>query len=207
MGERTQKSQRQIQKEQTRELLIETAMETYGRYGILAVTTADIAKAAGVSHGTVFAHFGTQETLLDTVIEAFGMRISRRLHELAASRRSLRDVLSAHIQGLVEYESFYTRLVTERRLLPQSARHTLTAIQSAISFHIGQAAMAEMEAGRIGDYPIHLLFNTWVGLIHHYIANSDLFVAEGSVLTRYGTELLDHYMRLISRRAENIERI
>ena len=198
MGEETQKSQRQIQKERTRERLIETAMEAYGRYGILAVTTADIARASGVSHGTVFAHFGTQEALLDTVIEAFGMRLSRRLHELAASRKGLRDILSAHIQGLMEHERFYTRLVTERRLLPQSARHTLTAIQSAISFHIGQAAMEDMAAGRIGDYPIHLLFNTWVGLLHHYIVNSDLFVAEGSVLARYGTDLLDHYMRLIT---------
>lgn len=202
MGDEKRKSQRQAQKEQTRERLIETAMAEYGRRGILAVTTADIAKAAGLSHGTIFAHFGTQEALMDAVIEVFGMRISRRLHELAASRKGLRDVLSAHLQGLMEYEPFYTRLVMERRLLPESARHMLTAIQSAISFHIGQAAAEEMEAGRIGAYPVHLLFNTWVGLLHYYITDSDLFVTEGSVLTRYGQELLDHYMGLISRKVE-----
>ena len=198
MNESKQKTQRQIQKEQTRERLIEAAIAEYARRGITAATTADIAAAAGVSHGTVFAHFGTQEVLLDTVIEVFGLRISRRLHELAASSTGLRDVLSSHLQGLAEYEQFYTRLVTEGRLLPESARHTLTAIQSTISFHIGQAAADEMQAGRMGNYPVHLLFNTWVGLIHHYICNSDLFVKDGSVLERYGTELLDHYMGLVA---------
>ena len=191
------KSLRQIQKEQTRELLIETAIEEYGRHGFLSVTTADIAKASGFSHGTVFAHFGTQEALLETVIEVFGLRISRRLHELAATRVGLRDVLCAHLEGLMEYEPFYTRLVTEGRLLPESARHTLIAIHSTISHHIGQAAEIEIQAGTIGPMPMHLLYNTWIGLIHYYLVNNDLFAPGESVLERYGIELLDHFMHLV----------
>ncbi len=192
------KTQRQIQKEQTRRHLIETAFEQFAEQGLTVTRTADIAKAAKVSHGTVFAHFSTQEALLNAVIEEFGARVSLRLHELAACNNSLREVLAAHLKGLTEYEAFYTRLVIEGRLLPESARNAFTIIQSSISFHLSQAAEREMKEGTIDPYPIHLLFNTWVGLIHYYLANNDLFAPEESVLERYGQELLEHYIRLIT---------
>ncbi|MBN7771751.1 TetR/AcrR family transcriptional regulator [Clostridium aminobutyricum] len=195
------RTQRQIQKDQTRKHIIEVALEQFAQNGITATRTADIAKAAKVSHGTVFSHFLTQEELLNTVIEEFGIKVSKRLHELAASHTGLRQVLEAHLNGLTEFEAFYTRLVIEGRLLPQSARNTLTIIQSSISFHISQAAEEAMKEGYVDRYPIHLLFNTWIGLIHYYLANNDLFAPGESVLKRYGQEILDHYMRLISSKA------
>jgi AcrR family transcriptional regulator len=195
------KTKRQLQKEQTRRRLIEAAFRVYGERGFTTTTTADIARAAGVSHGTVFAHFPTQEALINTIIEAYGERVSLRLHELAVSNKGMRDVLAAHLKGLMEYEGFYKRLVIEGRLLPRSARDTFVIIQSSISFHISQAAEREMGKGRIGAYPVHLLFNTWAGLIHYYLANDDLFAPGESVLGRYGSELLDHYMRLIATKA------
>jgi len=198
MSKKQSKTQRQVQKDQTRKHLIETAFEQFAQKGLTTTRTADIAKAAKVSHGTVFAHFSTQEALLNAVIEEFGARVSLRLHELAVRNNSLQDVLAAHLKGLAEFEAFYTRLVIEGRLLPESARNAFIIIQSAISFHISKAAEREMQAGTIDPYPIHLIFNTWVGLIHYYLANNDLFAPEGSVLERYGQELLDHYMRLIA---------
>lgn len=198
MTETKSKTWRQIQKERTRKLLIETAFEQFAQRGFTTTRTADIAKAAKVSHGTVFAHFSTQEELLNVVIEEFGARVSLRLHELAVCNKSLRDVLVAHLRGLTEFEAFYTKLVIEGRLLPESARNTFTLIQSTISLHLSQAAEREIKKGTIDSYPIHLLFNTWLGLIHYYLANNDLFAPEESVLERYGQELLDHYMRLIT---------
>ncbi len=195
---RQYRTQRQIQKEQTRKHLIEAALEQFAKQGLTTTRTADIAKAANVSHGTVFVHFPTQEVLLNAVIEEFGVRVSRRLHELAICNRSLRDVLEAHLRGLMEFEAFYTRLVVEGRLLPESARNVFTVIQSSISFHLGQAAEQEIRKGIIAPYPIHLLFNTWVGLIHYYLANNDLFAPGESVLARYRQELLAHYIHLIS---------
>lgn len=192
------KTQRQIQKDQTRKHLIDTAFQQFAQNGLTTTRTADIAKAAKVSHGTVFAHFSTQEALLNAVIEEFDIRVSLRLHELAACVSSVRDVLAAHLKGLTEFEAFYTRLVIEGRLLPERARNTFIIIQSAISFHLSQAAEREMKEGTIGPCPIHLLFNTWIGLIHYYLANNDLFAPGESVLERYGPELLEHYMSLIA---------
>lgn len=191
-------SQRQKQKIQTRKHIIDVALNQFARDGLTGTRTYDIASAAKVSHGTVFAHFPTREILLDAVIEEFGMRITKRLHELVSSNCDMKEVLEAHLKGISEYEAFYTRLVYEGRLLHESARNSLVMVQSAISFHLIQVAEREMEACKIRTMPVNLLFNTWIGLIHYYLGNGDLFAPGGSVLERYSKQLVEHYINLIT---------
>lgn len=191
-------TKRQKQKHLTRKHLIEIAMKQFGENGITMTRTADIARIANVSHGTIFVHFSTQEDLLIAVVEEFGIRIAQRIHELVDTNHSLFEVLEAHIKGLIEFEPFYTRLIIERRLLPESVRNTYIMIQSTISFHIGTAAEKEIEQGIVRKLPLHLLYNTWIGLIHYYITNGDLFCSNGSVLKQYSHELLQHYISLIT---------
>lgn len=195
---RVAETKRQKQKELTRKHLLEIAIEQFAEKGITMTRTADIAKSAKVSHGTIFVHFSTQEELLVAVVEEFGARITQRLHELIDTNSSLYEVLDAHITGLIEFEAFYTRLIIERRLLPESVRNTYIMIQSTISFHIGIAAEKEMKRGIIRKIPLHLIYNTWIGLIHYYITNSDLFSSSGLVLEQYRYELLQHYISLIT---------
>ena len=193
-------SQRQKQKANTRKLIIDVALNQFAKDSLTATRTSDIASAAKVSHGTVFAHFPTREILLDAVIEDFGMRISNRLHELVSDNCGMKEVLEAHLRGISEYEAFYTRLVSERRLLNESSRNSLIMIQSAISFHIIQVAEREIKACIIRPLPVDLLFNTWVGLIHYYLINGDLFAPGGSVLERYSKQLVEHYINLITQK-------
>ena len=193
------KSQRQQQKENTRQLIIHVALKQFAKDGLTTARTSDIASAAKVSHGTIFAHFPTREILLEAIIEEFGMRTTKRLHELVDENCGIKEALEAHLKGISEHEEFYTRLISEGRLLNESARNSLIMIQSAISYHISQIVEEEMKAGKIRSMPVALLFNTWIGLVHHYLLNSDLFAPEGSVLENYGKQLIDHYMNLISK--------
>jgi AcrR family transcriptional regulator len=189
---------RAAQKQATRATLIAAAMRVYELNGIAAARTADVAAAAGVSHGTVFVHFPTREALFAAAIEEFGTALARRVHELATTGAGVREVLSAHLQGIAEHEGFYSRLAIEAPLLPMQARRGLLSAQSAISFHLSQAAERDTAAGLIKPMPIHLLFNTWIGLVHYYLANRDMFAPDGSVIERYGVELTDHFMSLIA---------
>lgn len=191
-------NKRNVQKELTRKKLIEVAIKLFGDNGILNTKTIDISKEAGVSHGTVFSHFKTQEELLDTVIEEVGNRIVSKLQELIDVKGTLEEILKAHINGLMEFEKFYTRLIIERRLLPESASNIYIIIQSSISFHIGEVLKREIAKGKIIDTSIHLLFNSWVGLIHYYLTNGDLFTKDGSILNNYGQDLINHYIKLIN---------
>jgi AcrR family transcriptional regulator len=190
---------RDNQKLQTRRRIIEAAIRVFSRDGILASATADVAKEAELSHGSVFAHFGTQAALIAAVIEDFGEVLARRLHELVSSGAGTREVLQAHLDAIAESEDFYARLVVESSLLPAGARDSLISIQSAICFHLSSVIEAETESGALRVMPLHLLFNTWIGLIHHYLMNRELFAPGASVVERHGRELLDHFMYLISK--------
>ncbi len=189
---------RSERKAQTRTRLLETAAELFSVHGVLAVKTAAITKTAGVSHGTLFVHFPTREDLVAAVISLRARDVMDRIHRAAEGSEGLRGVLEAHLAGLGEHERFYAHLVAESPSLPPYARHTLLGIQAAISHHLRRAAEPAMAAGELRDVPMHLLFNTWIGLVHHYLVNRDLFVPEGSVLAEHGPTLIDHYLALLA---------
>lgn len=195
-------SQRQKQKAETKKFLIQTAMEQFAKKGLTVTRTADIASAAKVSHGTIFLHFPTREILLEEVIEEFGSRTAKRMHELIDGDCTMEEVLAAHLKGIGECEGFYAALISEAAVLPEGARNALIMIQSAISHHILQVAERGMEAGIIKTMPFDLLFNTWIGLIHYYLSNRALFSPEDSVISRHGKRLTEHYMNLISEKGE-----
>ncbi len=57
----------------TRQRLITTAKELFGRQGITQTTTRQIADAAGVNEVTLFRHFGTKQGLLLAVFADLGI--------------------------------------------------------------------------------------------------------------------------------------
>lgn len=187
------------QKETSRRRILDSALATMGRRGMLAASTLEIAMQAGLAQGSVFAHFGSKEGLLAAAIEDFGEALARRLHELCKRGAGTREVLAAHLEAIREREDFYSRLVVEAPLLPPAVRQSLVIVQSTIAFHLAPALEADRDAGLIPDFALPLLFNTWLGLIHYYLANRDLFAPGESLVERRGAELLDHFMSLISR--------
>jgi len=189
---------REAKKHRTRARIVRAAYRLFARNGVAATSTARIARAARVSHGAIFLHFPTRGELVAQVIAECAQRMTRRVHELAEEGAGVRDVLAAHLSGLAEHEEIYARLVAEGPVLPPYARNTMLGIQAAISHHLARAAESEMERGTLRRMPLHLLFNTWLGLVHYYLVNRDLFAPGGSVLSAHGQELLDHYVRLMS---------
>lgn len=190
---------RSEQKEITRQRLIEAAMKLFAQKGILATTTADIAKAIKMSHGSVFLHFPTRDDLVNAVIDEFGKYLSIEFRAAFNNNHGLAQVLKAHLQVLQEFEDFYSSLVIESPLLPLKVRGTLFTLQSGISHEIFIAAQKEIKQGQIRNIKRHLLFNTWISLIHYYLTNKDLFAPNKSVIAEKGNELLRHYLSLVKK--------
>jgi AcrR family transcriptional regulator len=153
------KTVRELQKEQTKALLLKTAYDVFSERGVMNTRVSDIAQAANVSHGTIFVHFRSMEALIEEVVAFYGQKIALRTHELSPSCVNLPELLRAHLDGIMEFEPFYTRLVIETRLLPPGARDSFIAIQSAISFHFSKAVDRGREADGDGEIPSYLLFN------------------------------------------------
>lgn len=191
---------RQVQKAATREKVVESALALFAQQGIVETKTADIAKAIGMSHGVIFLHFPKRDDLVIAVIDEFGRRLAgelRRAMEGGPERAALQDVLDAHLQVLQDFEPFYARLVTEAPLLPPVIRSTLLALQMAVANRMRIVMTREHAAGRVRAKPTPLLFHTWIGLVHHYLINRDLFVESGSVIAAKKHELIEHFLSLV----------
>ena len=55
--------------DETKEILLDAALEIFSEKGFNGATTRTIAKKAGVNEVTLFRHFGTKDSLFDAVIE------------------------------------------------------------------------------------------------------------------------------------------
>jgi len=89
---------RELKKQQTRQLIAETAWRLFAERGFDRVTVAEIARVAQVAEATVFNYFRTKEDLFYWRLEAYGSRLvdaigRREAGEpvLAAFRRFLLD--------------------------------------------------------------------------------------------------------------------
>jgi len=195
-------STRQAQKSNTRKKIIEAAYRVFSEKGF-SVPTSIIAKEAGVSHGSIFAHFPTLNDLLICLLSDFGEKMGASLHILAKKCDSVEDLLKEHLNILEEYETFYYRLISEKSRLPDEAKSTFVIIQSTVAFHFSSVIEREIEKGTVKKLSIHMLFNTWLGLVHYYLLNKDFFSdSNESVIRRYKAELLSTYLNLIKKESE-----
>lgn len=110
----------------TREQILEAAEEVLRRFGPAKATVVDVARALGVSHGSVYRHFPTKAALRDAVTERWLARISEPLEAVArkegpapARLRRWLDLLvkAKRSRALDDPELFstYVRLTAEAR--------------------------------------------------------------------------------------------
>ena len=196
-SESMQAATRREQKAVTRDRLVDAAMALFARKGILNTTTADVADSVGMSHGIVFLHFPRRDDLVIEVIDEFGRRLGIEFRRAFENDYGLRAVLRAHLRVLAELEPFYARLVTEAPMLPPKVRSTLMMLHAAVSARMFTALERERKAGRARKIERPLLFNTWIGLVHHYLVNRDVFATGDSVIAEQGETLVNHFMTLV----------
>lgn len=181
---------RTAQKEQTRHHLLHMAYSQFAEKGFLATKTLDIATAARMSHGALFVHFPSKEDLLAKVIDEFGIRMGTKLKQLMKDKGTASEVLAAHLEMIAEYEPFYAHLVIEGPLLSRSLRNRIFMIQSGIAHYLEKSLQSSENS-----IPIYFLLNSWLGLIHYYLMNRDLFAPGKSVIATSGKELLNHFIK------------
>ena len=190
---------RQLQKEATREHIIRTAMAVYTAEGFSAPTIT-IARKAGVAHGTIFVHFPTREDLLLHALERFIDDMGKKLHCLSAANGTIEALLRAHIGIIGENEKLYRNLIMDASSLPLDIKNELVALNSVTARHFEVAVQRDIQDGKVKEQPIHILYNAWIGLVHYYLQNSELFAPGGkSVIKQYKGELVSGFMKLISK--------
>src|SRR5262245_25591907 len=127
---------RDLQKSATRARILARTKSLCSRHGFARTRTLDVARAAGISHGAVFAHFPSRERLIAAVVADMAREITDALHARVTAGGALRDVLEAHAACLAEHEEAYRWLLLESPLLPKGFHTSWLGLQSAVSSHI-----------------------------------------------------------------------
>src|SRR5205807_6244491 len=114
---------RERKKQQTRQLIADSARRLFAERGFEAVPVAEIARAAEVSEATVFNYFPTKEDLLYSRLEAFEEELLSAIRErqpgesvLAAFGRFLslpRGLLASEDPDVVEQLAAIVRVIAE----------------------------------------------------------------------------------------------
>src|SRR4051812_19009882 len=150
---------RQKQKQATRDRILAAALASFRADGFLVTKTEDVARRAGVAHGTIFVHFATRETLLAEAIDAAADVVVRATREALKHAASVEDVLVAHLSALASDEELFVHVARESFALPERARAVIVEINSVVSMHL--AALLAKEPQCDGA-PAAFVFNMWL---------------------------------------------
>lgn len=86
----------------TKEAILDAAEETLRRYGPDKTSVVDVAKALGVSHGTLYRHFASKAALREAVTERWLKRsIVAPLKELRPGKAGAKDKLRLWLDTLM----------------------------------------------------------------------------------------------------------
>ena len=86
----------------TAERILEAAEEALRRYGPAKANVVDVARALGVSHGSVYRHFSSKAALRDAVTERWLSEISKPLEAIAAGKGTAPQRLERWLDDLVQ---------------------------------------------------------------------------------------------------------
>jgi AcrR family transcriptional regulator len=163
---------RERKKEQTRQLIAETAWRLFADRGFERVTVAEVARQAQVAVATVFNYFPTKEDLFYDRLEAFEARLVDAIRirpagepALVAFRRYLRESGGLLAQVEAGDRQALERLRTMNRVIASSpallAREQQTIARTADAL---AALFAAETAGQAGDVTAQVAANALMGV-------------------------------------------
>lgn len=138
---------RERKKQRTRETIVTVALELFAEHGYQQTTVADIAEAAEVSKGTVFAYFPTKEDIVFADTAPVCDDLLHQLRERPADRSALdvlRSFMGEHVVAPDERRLLRERLIASDEQLRSHYRARLAEIEDA---------MAAAIAGDLGAGP------------------------------------------------------
>ena len=114
---------------ETKDRIIESAVELFGKYGKNGVSTYEIAHAAGVNKALIFYHFGSKDELYRTVLKdllsTFVETIRKKLDEVEPGLPAIETFVKIHI-GLLQKNQHMARLFIRELLFSENERSSLT---------------------------------------------------------------------------------
>ncbi|MGC6770144.1 TetR/AcrR family transcriptional regulator [Enterococcus sp. LJL51] len=175
-------------KAMTRKKILAAATVLYGKKGFVEVSIEEISRQAEVGKGTVFLHFVNQDRLMEEVISQLLKDFDYQMQ--TGMIASLEDYLFLHLSVLEQYEDLYVYFITQRLLLNQEVSYLYVSIQAAFAHHFERAVNDTL------SLPLAVLFTNWLGFIHYYLENRDLFGGK-NIIKRNKAYWIEQFLTLV----------
>jgi AcrR family transcriptional regulator len=198
---------RERKKQQTRELIAETARRLFSERGFERVTVAEIARAADVSEQTVFNYFPTKEDLVYWRLESFEDELLETIRErepgesaLAAFGRFVRQprgLLGSFDPEARERLAALTRTITESPALLAREQQVMAGYTASLA-----ALLAEEQGARAGDIEPWVAANAMMGVHRALIDYTRQRIVAGARNPRLARDVLaqaDQALALLER--------
>jgi AcrR family transcriptional regulator len=192
-------NQRKKAKKETREKLLVAAKDEFVKNGLLNISTVDIAKRAGVAHGTVFFHFQNKENLLVEVFDRELLKITDELYVLLHGSNDLEDLLNTYLSFLEREETFFAIIARETPFYSPELRRTILGREAAIRHYFYLAIEKEIKQGQYKAVDITAALTFLFGTLNYYLCLSESFVAGGSVIREKRRAIVDTFIKLLSK--------
>lgn len=134
---------RERQREDTRQRIYDAAMDIFRRDGFDVARVDDVAKAAGVSHGTFYFHFATKDEVLIQCLRASEVRVAAVINAVPAGAPLIAVLDAASVAISQEWEG-------DPRLFPDVA---MVAARHLFRGHVTQMVSHEVVTGHNGASP------------------------------------------------------
>jgi AcrR family transcriptional regulator len=185
---------RERKKEQTRQLIAETARRLFSERGFERVTVAEVARAAEVSQQTVFNYFPTKEDLVYWRLQSFEDELLATIRErepgesaLAAFGRFLlaqRGLLGKQDPQAREQLAALTRMIAESPALQAREQQIFAGYTASLA-----AALAEETGADAADLRSWVAANAMMGVHRALVQHARRRVVEGMRHPRLAEEV------------------
>jgi AcrR family transcriptional regulator len=184
-AESPQPGLRERKKEQTRQLIAETARRLFSERGFDRVRVAEVARAAEVSEQTVFNYFPTKEDLVYWRLQSFEDELLRTIRErepgepaLAAFGRFIlaeRGLLAKHDPQAREELAALTRMIAASPALLAREQQIFASYTASLA-----ALLAEETGAEAGDVRPWVAANAMMGVHNSIVHHARRRVIEGA---------------------------
>ena len=105
--------------EEKRQRILDAALRTFVRHGFYNAKVSEIAREAGVAHGTVYLYFKSKEHLLRTIFEeqmGEALRyIKGKVSQIQGAKAKLKRLIEAQMELVKEHKELTELIIIEMR--------------------------------------------------------------------------------------------
>ncbi len=192
------KNKRQIAKQQTFDKIVKTSKELIIEQGIINLKTLDVAKKAGIAHGTLFAHFETKEILISNICQNELLKIARKLKSITENQTDIIPLLESYLSLIADNENFYVIIAKEFPFFDSSIQQSILANETIIKNILYRKIEAGNETGQFSVKDITMSVSFFFASINYYLSRKEYFVnGKGKLMNQKKEQIIDTFMRLL----------